>query len=138
MAYYFDPTNADDLLLLNSAVRVNSELINVANPTEDDIQQLYTVYDEDDEEYVVKLRGYTVDPDDAGVLFKKAYKQTIADAISWRLLNYSSSDNHKGIKRDKRGEREQQYFDGFNPEELPDYIFTRLALFNINEPIWGI
>lgn len=135
MAYYFNPDNADDLLLLKSDVRTNAELSNVANATEDDVRQLYTIYDESESEYVVKLRGYTDDPDNANAQFKKAYKQTIADAISWRLEKYSSE---AGLKRDKRGQREQEYFDGFNPELLPYWIFTRMELYNTKEPLWSI
>lgn len=135
MAYYFDPTNADDLKLLNSDVRSDSELENISNPTEDDVRQMYTVYDESSEQYEVKLRGYTSDPDDAAAAFKKAYKQTIADVISYRLLNYS---NTKGVKRDRRGQREQEYFEGYRPEELPQRLFCRLSLYDTKTPVFGI
>lgn len=132
---YFDPENADDLLLLNADVRTDAELANVASATEDDVRQVYTIYDDIDEEYEVKLRGYNADPELANEHFKKAYKQTIADAISFRLLNYN---NREGIKRDKRGQREREYMDGFRAQELPERIFWRLELYSTVLQPYGI
>ena len=138
MSYYFDPTNADDLKLLNSAIRTDAELVNVSNPTEDYVRERYTDWNSVDETYDVKLRGYEATASDATDPFKRAYKQTIADAISWRLLHYPSSSEHQGLKRDKRGAREQEYFDSFNPDELPAEVFKRLGLFDITVPNYGI
>lgn len=128
MSYYFDPTYAPDLELLNAAVRGDDELANVANPTEDYVRERYTSWNEADETYDVELRGYEVDPADAEDPFKKAYKQTIADAISYLLLYYSE---HHGLKQDKRRQRSQEYFESFNPDDFPMQVFKRLDLFDI-------
>jgi len=135
MSAYFDPSAPADLALLNADVRSDSELANVAAATEDDVRQFYTVWDDREEEYVVKLRGYTADPAQAGAAFKKAYKQTIADAISFRLLNYN---NRQGVKSESRGQRSQEYFDGFRAQELPERIFWRLELYSTVPQPYGI
>lgn len=135
MAYYFDPSAPADLALLNADVRSNAELTNVANATEDDVRQMYTEWDKLNEEYVVKLRGYTADPANAGADFKKAYKQTIADAISFRLLHYN---NRQGVESVSRGARSESYFEGFRPQELPARVFYRLELYSTLTHAYGI
>ena len=127
MSYYFDPTYAADLKLLNAAVRSDDELANVSNPTEDYVRERYTSWN--GVSYDVELRGYEADPADATDPFKKAYKQTIADAISYRLLYYSE---HHGLKQDKRRQRSQEYFESFNPDDFPIQVFKRLDLFDIS------
>lgn len=135
MSSYFDPSDSADLALLNADVRDNAELANVAAATEDDVRQMYTVYDEWDEEYEVKLRGYNADPALAAASFKKAYKQTIADAISFRLLRYN---DRQGIQSQSRGQRSESYFEGYRPEELPARLFWRLALYDLKPQPYAI
>ena len=133
MTYYFDPENADDLKLLKESVRDSAELTNVANATEDKVRLLYTEFVRG--EYEVKLRGYleNADPDNEYALFKRAYKQTIADCISFVLENYSL---FRGLKREKRGQREEQYFEGSNNPSLPSGLFYRLTVFDTKEPLY--
>lgn len=136
MAHYFDTTSSDDVKLLNANIRTNSELANVANATEDYLRSIYTAYNETDNVYEVKLRGYADDPANADAGFKQAYKQTIADAISFVLLNYQSEKSN--LTRDKRGQREQNYTAGFNPDNFPYSLFRRLILYDMREPVYGI
>jgi hypothetical protein len=135
MAYYFNPASADDLKLLHSTIRTNVELENIAPQVEDAIRNLYTEYDSINETYTVKLRGYTDDPDDAPALFKAAYKQAIANAISFVLRNYTAE---QGLKRDKRGQREQEFKEGFNPSTFPSWCLEGLALFDIRTLMYSI
>ncbi len=137
MAYYFDPENADDLKLLKSSVRDDAELENIANATEDMIREMYSEWNASTEAYDVKLRGYlsTADPDDLHPEFKKAYKQTIADVISYRLINYNENT---GVKRERRGKREKEWFDGFDPQSLPNNLFSRLNLFDTKVGIYYV
>lgn len=103
-AIFFDPADADDLLLLHKAVRTNTELTNVINNVEYEILDYYkqrpsiplslrtgreNLYSTN--EITVRLLHYNnTTPASSEQDVKDALKKTIAEVASWVLRNYDN------------------------------------------------
>lgn len=140
MAAYFNPADADDLKLLHSSVRTNAELANVAARVETDVIRYYSEYDSASTSYVVALRGYAADADQAEATFKAAMKQTIADLISFQLRSYS---NEPGVKALTRGKRNWNFGQQAGMSAPTDQSYEpgwnyRLTIFDTREVVYGI
>lgn len=120
MAFYvpvfFDVTVQDDLDLLHSAVRNDSELDNVIANVEYEILDYYkqrpsiplglqvgreNLYNTN--QVSVRLLGYDQDnPANSTQQLKDALKKTIAEVASWVIRNYNTPQNMQSIRQGKR------------------------------------
>jgi len=150
MAYYFDLSDAADLLLLHSSVRDHDELARVSLEVETDVinqfrerntrgADFYQYYGSSlaapfvtsDSKYVIWLDGYKEDADDAAVdtRLKDALRRTIADVVSHRLRYY---DEEQGISSFTQGRVSIAYTGGTRNNRWPAAWSSRLAEFNLN------
>jgi len=154
MAFYtpvfFDTSEQDDLDLLHSSVRTDSELDNVVANVEYEIldyykqrpsipillqtgrENLYTT-----NEIQVRLLDYDNDtPSDSEQELKDALKKTIAEITSWVIRNYNNSQNVDSIKQ---GKRSISYY-GLSPswKDFPSGWQRWLKNFDDREALYSI
>jgi hypothetical protein len=150
-AIFFDTSSQDDLDLLHSSVRSDSELDNVVNEVEYQIldyykqrpsvplrlqtgrENLYTT-----NEISVRLIDYDDDnPSNSPQELKDALKRTIAEVTSWVIRNY---DNPQGnVKSIGQGERSIEFM-GAAPswQKWPDGWRRWLKNFDDREALYSI
>lgn len=107
MAWFDDTADAH---LLHASIREHPELDNAIEKAEYDLFQVYTELErdeEDEEELVVKLRGYDDDPEEADEALVEAVKRTIAELVSNRLRAY---DQFREIQSQRQGQRSETFF----------------------------
>lgn len=124
MAFYtpvfFDTSSQDDLDLLHSSIRDDSELSNVVSKVEWEILNAFKQRDmeglgtyeaffeyesgrDPNDEIKVRLVGYDSSaPANSDAGLKEVLKITIAEITSWVLRNYNNSDGIKSIQQGKR------------------------------------
>jgi len=151
---FFDPNNADDVALLQSSVRTSAELDNMASRIEwevidafkqRDMQGLGT-YDaffkyesgsDPNDEILVRLIGYDeTTPDDSEAGLKEALRRTIADIISWALIDYNNNKNVTSLRQGNRAVT----FGGMAPtyDQFPSGWDRRLKNYDARIKPYGI
>jgi len=150
MATFFDPSKVDDLDLLHSSVRDDSELTNVVNKVEYEMIDYFRqrpnipLYFRSGFENLssknrikVRLIGYSEDdPAQSNDDLKEALRRSIAYVVSYILRNY---DNLVGAQSIKQGQRSVSYHGAIpDVDKWPDGWKRYLRNFDDREAHYSI
>lgn len=151
MATFFNATSTSDLSLIVRTVRAHQDLAIVATQVESDVIEQYTLRQNPSDDYTTQFytgRGFAkgngmyvhllgFDPDASLVTdtdLVQALKWTIADVVSWRLIQYNENPMllGEGAPRGTSKSFNENAFDKFPPKDW-DY---RLRRWDLRPPLY--